>query len=220
MNHLIVGGTSGLGLELATLLKNKGMVIVTGRHNPAISGITYKEFNLTPGAGLAETIDNFVDELPAVDSFIYAAGYYQKGTLTTLEDEDIRHMLSVGIHAPIWMLREILQRQGKLKEFIAITSTSQWTPRRLEPIYTATKAALGQFANSMAEDGRISKTMVVAPAGMKTEFWRMTKQDQSGYNDPKWAAGQIIKQLDGDFYYKFVRILREPPRTEIVETRQ
>lgn len=220
MSDLIVGGTAGLGLELAKLLKSQGRdVIVTGRHDPEVDGLQYHEFDIIKNESLADAVDEFVAILPKIDLFMYAAGFYQEGTLTELGEHDIEHMLQVGIEAPIWFLRELLQRQGDLAGFIAITSTSQWTPRLKEPIYTAVKAALGQFANSTAEDTRIGKVLVAGPAGMATDFWRMTEHDISHYNDPHWVAQQILEQYDGDYNYKFIKILRDPARVDIAEQR-
>jgi short-subunit dehydrogenase len=168
---------------------------------------------------LARDIESFVAELPKIDCFVYAAGFYQEGTVTDLSEDQITEMLDVGINAPIWFVRELLQQQGDIDTFISITSTSQWTPRLKEPIYTATKAALGHFANSVSLDPRVKKTLVVGPAGMSTKFWRLTGQDQTGYNTPEWVAAEIYEALVPAYSYAFIRLLRDPARTEVVETR-
>ena len=220
MRSLIVGGTSGLGLEIARLLHAGGdEVIITGRKNPDVKGLQFQKFDLDLGGELASAVDTFVSALPKVDRFFYVAGFYQEGTITELEDQDIKNMLDVGINAPIWFVRELLQNQHEIPQFVAVTSTSQWTPREKEPIYTATKSALGMFANSLSLDSRVGKVLVAGPAGMNTPFWRMTGRDTSGDNDPVWVAKQVVEALNVDFNYAFVRILRNPPRTEVVETR-
>ena len=220
MRSLIVGGTSGLGLEIAKLLQGSGdEVIITGRKNPDVKGLQFQKFNLDLGAELSGAVDTFVSALPKIDRLFYVAGFYQEGNLTELEDQAIKNMLDVGINAPIWFVRELLQNQHEISEFVAVTSTSQWVPREKEPVYSATKSALGMFANSVSLDKRVGKVLVAGPAGMNTAFWRMTGRDTANDNDPVWVAKQIVDALKVDFNYAFVRILRNPARTEVVETR-
>ncbi len=220
MVSLIVGGTSGLGLEIAKKLRDSGdEVHVTGRRETVEQGLQfhYLEINLDPN--LPGIIASLVRKLPSVDRLFYAAGYYQEGTITDLSNDDIQHMIAVGLEAPVWFVRELLLHNGKIAEFVAITSSSQWTPRLQEPIYTATKASLGQLANSLSLDKRIEKTLVVAPAGMKTNFWHGSGQNMEKYNNADWVAGETIEALKPDFMYAFVKILRDPPRREIAELR-
>ena len=220
MNVLIIGGTSGLGLELAKLYnKDAHKVIIVGRKDPQDPALEFKKLPLSKSQNLKEDIELFVGSLPIIDAFVYVAGFYQEGTLTELGTQDIKDMLDVGINAPIWFVRELLQQQGKLGQLVVVTSTNQWKPRLKEPIYTAVKAALGQFANSVSLDPRIKKTLVTGPASMNTDFWRMTKHDKTKFNDVAWVAGQMYEALIPDYSYAFIRVLRNPARTELVETR-
>jgi short-subunit dehydrogenase len=129
-------------------------------------------------------------------------------------------MLDVGGRGLIYTVRALLSKQGELPELITITPTSQWTPRQRESIYNFVKAGAGHFTNALAEDGRIAKAMVVGPAGMKTPFWRdQPGRDMSKMLDPQWVAEQITKAREGKYQFKYIRILRDPPRVEEVETR-
>lgn len=220
MRSIVIGGTSGLGLEIAKLLKLRGdEVIITGRKNPDVGGLQFQKFDLDLGAELPGAIDGFCSALPHIDTVVYAAGFFQTGNITDLEEQSIKNMLDVGINAPIWFVREFLQNQGELPEFVAITSSAQYKPREKEIVYSAVKAGLGQFANSLSLDERVSKVLVAAPEGIKTPFWQATEHDTSTFNDPTWVAKQIVESLAIDFTYAYVKILRNPARTEVVETR-
>jgi NAD(P)-dependent dehydrogenase (short-subunit alcohol dehydrogenase family) len=217
-NALIVGGSSGLGLGLASLLSSEYSVTVTGRRDPKEEGIAFYELELGDGS-LSKTLDAFVDTLPEIDLLVYAAGFFQEGTISDLSDSDIEKMDRVGLLAPAMLLQRILKKQDKLPGFIAITSTSQWTPRKLEPVYTAVKAGLGMMANSLSQDERVGKVMIAGPAGMNTRFWEHAPRDMSVMLDPKWVAEAILKEWGKPFSYKFARFLRGPARVEVVETR-
>lgn len=172
---LIVGGTSGLGLELANLLRseNNFEIYVTGRNEPQYQQLNFIHFNIDSQTDqLPHRTDKVLSNLPwQIDLLVCAMGFYQKGTIKQFSDEDILKMMNVGLVVPTLILNRILNRQGKLPGFIAITSTSQWTPRIYEPVYTAVKAGLGMFANSLSLDPQVEKVLVAGPAGMKTNFW-------------------------------------------------
>jgi len=159
---------------------------------------------------------------------ILAAGFYQEGKLDDLKDGDIYMMLNVGLAGPTFVIKMILEQQKKLDNLVVITSSSQFTPRLMEPVYTAVKAGIAMLANSLSLDGRIGKTLVAAPAGMATPFWKGTDKDTKSMLDPDWVAEQILEQLKGDYKYRFIKLLRfssgsggfvPVPKLEVVETR-
>ena len=220
MNTLIIGGSSGLGLALAKEFADAGdKVIVTGRKDPAVDFAEFKKFDLSQ-ADLPAKIKAFVQDLPDIERLVYAAGYYQEGTLTDLTDEQIEEMLNVGGRGLIYFAKYLLAKQGKLSELITITSTSQWTPRKLEPIYNFVKAGGGHLSNGLAEDGRIAKVLVAGPAGMKTAFWDGIKRDDlDTMLDKEWVAQQILQAQQDDYKYKMIRILLQPARVEEFDKR-
>ncbi|NIM46537.1 MAG: SDR family NAD(P)-dependent oxidoreductase [Candidatus Aenigmarchaeota archaeon] len=217
---LVIGGTSGLGLELAKLLLLKEYdVFITGRKKPKLKNVNFINIDLC-SKNLASKIGNLIDSLPKIDFLSYAAGFYQKGTITELSQKDLDDMFNVGLIAPIHFLKQILIKQKTLPIFVPISSTSQWTPRLKEPVYAAVKGGLGMLANSVSLDPKIKKTLLVAPAGMNTEFWDNTDMNTKTFLDPKWVATQIMLQLNDNFNYKFIKILRESPRVVLGEIRE
>lgn len=225
---LIIGGSSGLGLELGHLLSATHQVFVTGRRNPKQSHLEFIRFELddydeklldTSLEGRVSALIGIGSVLEHVDLFIYAAGFLQEGRIYDVPLQNFDKMIRVGLLAPALLIQRVLFYQDHLPGFIAITSTSQWTPRPLEPMYTAVKAGLGMFANSLALDPKVGKTLVAGPAGMATRFWENNPRDTSKMLDPKWVAEQIMQLYADNFKYKFARIMRDPPRVEVVETR-
>jgi NAD(P)-dependent dehydrogenase (short-subunit alcohol dehydrogenase family) len=222
MNCLIIGGTSGLGLSLAHALKDTYTVYVTGRREFKDEDIAFLPLDLSQAEGLEERIGAVIKETPKLDLLIYAAGFFQDGTITDVDQEGIEAMLNVGLVAAMYVVRDVLTRQESLPEFVAITSTSQWTPRLREPVYTAVKAGLGAFSNSLALDPRVGKVLVAGPAGMATDFWKDTDpvaHDTAQMLDPEWVAEVINDARQEVYQYKFVRILRKPSRIEVAEKR-
>lgn len=220
MATLIIGGTSGLGYELAlAAAKSNEEVYVTGRREFDKPGITYKQFDLA-APNLPERIRALIESLPPITTLIYAAGYFQDGRVTDLTSKQIEEMIDVGGRGLIYAMKELLTKQDSLEELVTITSTSQWTPREREPIYNFVKAGAAHFSNAMSEDGRVNKVLVAGPAGMDTAFWEGVERDDSAQLlSPEWTANAVMSLREGDYKYRFAKILREPARVEIVETR-
>lgn len=220
MTVLVVGGTSGLGKELAKCFDKIGeTVLVTGRKNSTESSIDYEYFDLS-ASNLPSRVNKLIEHLPEISTLVYAAGYYQEGLVTDLSQAQIEEMIDVGGRGLIYLMKSILQKQGELNELITVTSTSQWVPRKLEPIYNFAKAAAAHFSNAMAEDGRVRKVLVVGPAGMNTPFWSdIERDDLDSMLDPVWVANEIMNLRTDSFQYRFAKIMRSPVRVEIVETR-
>jgi short-subunit dehydrogenase len=219
LNALVIGGTSGLGLALAKDLQAAGYeVYVTGRREVRLTGLHREVFELT-APDLPKRIEALVSKLPELDLVVYAAGFFQDGRVTELRDDQIEAMIDVGGRGLIYLMRAVLNKQAKLKELITITSTSQWMPRQYEPIYNFVKAGGALFTAAMAEDGRVGKVLVAGPAGMKTNFWEGTDRDMTKMLDPAWAADQVMQLRKADYAFRFAKIMRDPARVELVETR-
>ncbi len=219
MHTVIIGGSRGIGWELAKIYAAQGdKVTVTGRKQPdeARSGISFVGLNLS-GLAYVESIDNCITWLGAIDRLIFSPGYYQEGTVTDLDERAIEDMIQVCGSSFIFVVRAILEKQSKLDECIVITSSSQWTPRKLEPIYNFAKAGLGHFAHALSLDERVKKLLVAGPTGTKTAFHNGRNVDMSTYHKPEWVARQIFDHSQDDYRYKFIKILRDPASVEIAD---
>jgi NAD(P)-dependent dehydrogenase (short-subunit alcohol dehydrogenase family) len=209
---LVVGGSSGLGLEIARSLHASNDVHITGR-NP-VGDFPFHYFNMGTQL-LGKATQHLISQFGFIDTLAIAAGYLQKGTIDQLSPDAIVAMAQTNIIGPALLVREVLLQQEILPTFVVVTSTSEWVPRRDEPIYAATKRGMAGLAESLAEDPRIAKTLVVAPSKMATPFWMREGNDPSGGLDPAWVAERSVVQLKEEFYYRHVKILRDPARVEI-----
>lgn len=219
-NILIIGGTSGLGLSLAKKYVDIGHTLfVTGRKKSTAVGMEYLHFPISENSEeLRKSITTLTTKLPAIHTLVYCAGSAENGHIDTLSDEHILEMINVGLATPALLVQRLKNNPGKPLKVMLVTSSAHYTPREHEPVYCAVKAGLGMLGASLALDSELGKVVVVAPSGMNTPFWKEGK-DVTGYLDSDWVADQIIATSGGMFKYRYVKILREPPRVEIVETR-
>jgi NAD(P)-dependent dehydrogenase (short-subunit alcohol dehydrogenase family) len=217
---LIVGGSSGIGLELARhYIANGHRVCITGRRDPNLPGALF--FQLLIGASadvLIPAINELVAAFPGVQTLVYAAGFLQRGSIETLSDDALLTMTNVGLVAPMMLASRLKLLAPTPLKLMLITSSSQYTPRAQEPAYAATKAGLGMLGASLVRDAGIGKVLVAAPSGIHTPFWRGTDEDTTSMLDPVWVANQIVELSGGAFKYRYAKILRNPARVDVVET--
>ncbi|MGQ7844591.1 SDR family NAD(P)-dependent oxidoreductase [Granulosicoccus sp. 3-233] len=211
-NILIVGGSSGLGLDLARHYVREGHgVCLTGRHDPGLSGARYVELDIdADGAHLNRGIDQLLENFPVVNTLIYSAGFCQRATIDGLSTADITQMVNVGLVAPMLLVQRLKNHLDTPLKVMLITSSSQYTARETEPVYCATKAGLGMFGACLALDRKVGKVLVAAPSGMKSPFWRHSDNDVSEMLETQWVAARIVELSSGAFKYKFAKILRNP----------
>jgi NAD(P)-dependent dehydrogenase (short-subunit alcohol dehydrogenase family) len=215
---VVIGGSSGLGLELAKRAQATGAEVhITGREDPQVDELAFHRLVLDTGDVLKQ-FNELYSAIGHVDTLVVAAGFFQEGRVDDLSAGAIESMLAVGARAPIYGVRQLLQAQHQLAELLVITSTSQFVARVDEPIYNFVKAGTAHFTRAMAEDERIKKVLLVAPGGMKTKFWQDSGRDTSAMLDPGWVADQIVEAEKGEYRYRFIKIFREPKKVEEVET--
>ena len=218
-NILIVGGSSGLGFALAKRYRAQGhTVFITGRKDPHAPELHFCAFAITEQTEpLGAELDALLALTGPIDLLVYAAGYYQEGTLDQLSDSEILTMLNVGLTVPALLIQRLKKCAHAALDIVLITSSSQYTPRKLEPVYTAVKSGLGMLGASLALDPAIGKVLVLAPSGMATSFWDAQKEAHD-YLNPEWVAQETVSLFNDAFNYRYAKILRSPARIEIVTT--
>lgn len=218
MNSLIIGGSSGLGLALAKECADAGdKVFVTGRTDPKVGFAEFKKLDLS--ADPANAVNELVVELPAIDRLIYAAGFWRQSPIADLTDEDIEQKLNLGAKGIIFIVRDLLKKQKRLKELIVITSMSQWRPSKQEPVYNFVKAGQANMLAGLSQDGVCEKILVVAPADMREGSEGSALDEKDSFLNKAWVAQQVIKQMGSDFNFKSIKILRQPARVEVADQR-
>ncbi|ATF19455.1 SDR family NAD(P)-dependent oxidoreductase [Phaeobacter gallaeciensis] len=218
-NILIVGGSSGVGLELARHYACEGhRVTITGRVDPGCAGVQFHALSITDDvADLTAQLDELVMRVGDVQTLVYCAGFLQRGSIATLEDGALSQMVNVGLLAPMMVIQRLVRQVSGPLKLMLVTSSSQYKPQPEMPAYCATKAGLGMLGAALVRGEGIGKVLVVAPSGIQTKFWAGSDTDTSTMLEPGWVAQQIVALSSGAFKYKYAKLLRQPSSVEVVE---
>jgi uncharacterized oxidoreductase len=182
---LITGGTSGIGLELAKQLLERGnTVIVTGRDQEKLDaakrelpGIRTFKSDVSDPEAITTLHDSVVAQFPALDTLINNAGIMRNLNLNRTRDlQDVTREIDINLSGPVRMVQQFLPhlkaRKGAL--IINVSSGLAFIPMPISPIYCATKAAIHSFTQSLRVqlEGTSVTVIELAPPGVETPLFR------------------------------------------------
>ncbi|WP_163505767.1 SDR family NAD(P)-dependent oxidoreductase [Fodinicola acaciae] len=170
---LVTGGSSGIGAVVAKLLAARGAhVLVVGRDTArlAASGFACLAVDL----GSADAPSAIVEWAGDVDVFVGNAGVGYAGPVAAMTDS-VAALVTVNITAHLELVRLLLpsmvsQRRGHVA---LVSSIAGCMGVRDEAVYSATKAALRTFADSLRYEVRPAGIGVstIIPGVVDTEFF-------------------------------------------------
>jgi uncharacterized oxidoreductase len=210
---LITGGTSGIGLELAKQLLQRGnVVVVTGRDpeklestKRALPSVHTFQSDVSDPDAIASLYDSVIAQFPALDVLINNAGIMRNLDLNQNHDlRDVTRENEINLSGPIRMVQKFLPHLKTRKEaaIINVSSGLAFVPLALSPVYCATKAAIHSFSQSMrAQLKDTNVTMIeLAPPGVETPLFRgeFSEEELNGIKgmDVKVLATRAIAGIE------------------------
>lgn len=145
---LITGGSSGIGKAIAQAFIKKGAkIIILGRHKP-----DYKcEFHKVD-IGKEEEIEEAVSKLGKIDVLVNNAGIALGDFLEDAKKEDIERTIDINLKGPIYMSKYSIPKINKGGCIINISSKLGIKADIETSIYNATKAAIINLTETLAQE--------------------------------------------------------------------
>lgn len=195
---VISGASSGLGKEIALLLKTE-TVILLSRTKPEILSPTHiwLPCDITSNANILEVCKKLPD---AIDTFIHCSGVGLAKPFEETTHEEINTIVDTNVSGALHLTLEIYKKMvvQKSGHIITVVSTSGKKPRENEVLYCASKFAQAGLSESLHLEGLKHNVNVttVYPGGMKTNFYNnMPSRNIDSFMDPKHVAKQIVALL-------------------------
>ncbi|WP_420997479.1 SDR family oxidoreductase [Cupriavidus sp. 30B13] len=179
---LVTGGAQGLGLAIATALRQAGAhVIVAARNADRVhaavarldGGAEPLVLDITDEAAVAAAFANIETSHGRLDILVNNAGARNRSNMAHLDAADLREMLETNLVAPYALCRHAarLMRRGGYGRIINVSSIAGQVARANDVLYPATKGGLDALTRAMAADlGRDGVTVnAIAPGYFATE---------------------------------------------------
>ena len=210
---LVTGATSGIGRALAEAFHQAGnTVIVAGRRAALLQevaaenpGMTTMEFDVEDAAGIAGFAARLVAAQPRLNVLINNAGIMRAEDLLA-EDyatDDAEAMIATNLLGPIRLTMALLpQLRAQTKAAVLnISSGLAFVPMSQTPTYSATKAALHSWSQSLRHQLRATSVEVIelAPPAVATDLM------------PNWRNNPHAMKLD-DYIAQTMALLEENPQ--------
>ena len=182
---LLTGGTSGIGLEFARQLLERGnTVIVTGRDAGRIAEARRR----LPGLhGIVSDVADPVSiealhreataTFPALDVLVNNAGIMRNLDLTRARTlADVTREIDVNLRGPVHMVQQFLPQllARKQSAIVNISSGLAFVPLAISPVYSAAKAALHAYTRALRVQlaGSPVQVFELAPPPVETRLMR------------------------------------------------
>jgi 2-C-methyl-D-erythritol 4-phosphate cytidylyltransferase len=212
---VIFGGSYGIGADVARLADKAGARVFPFSRS---STGTYVERPET----VVRALEQVYAETGRIDAVVVSAAQLGTGRLAELGDEDVRQQLDVNLLGPVAVARASEKYLRETAGHLVLFTSSSYTRGRAEyALYSATKAAVVNLAQALADEW--------SPAGIRVnvvnpERTRTPMRLQAFGEEPEYTllrsevvAATVVDLLASDLTGQVVDIRRTPvPESEVV----
>lgn len=223
---VVIGGTSGLGLEVARLLVPEHRVTIVSDRDSEVKDASAALGcdGITCDVSRYDQVERAFEEVRrsgAVHGVAHCAAMWVGGTLTDLAPETIRRGIEVNVLGPTYVLREALRHmraQGR-GNVVYVGAVAVDAARPGIPVYRATKSYGKSLVESVARNTGTNavKVMQVHPGPMPTRLQERVGDSflDTVYTPPAAVAREIVRLLllaPEDPYVSDLRVLQADGR--------
>jgi len=191
MVAIVTGASSGLGFEIAKLLRERGteVVGVSRRAGSDVSGDASKRDTALRAIEAAE-------RLGAIDLLVNNAGIGIYGPAGSYDEATIASIIDANLIATINFCELLFPR---FKEhggtIVNVLSTAALIGKVNETVYCAAKWGARGYGEALKAEAKGTKARIIvaAPGGMNTPFWPKPRPE---FMDPADVAATIVDAIE------------------------
>lgn len=191
--YAITGGTGGIGSSLAEFLKREGAkTLILSKSSPDYP------VDLTDFTEVTETFKTLYKNHGPLDGLINCVGHLSLKPFQSLTSDEIDHVIQTNLHSLLYSCRCAKIKEGG--HIINLSSSAFSRGRKEYTVYSATKAAIVNFTQGLAEEHPELRINVVVPQRTNTPMRRhnFPEEDPSTLLSSQDVAQEILKVLRSD----------------------
>lgn len=188
--NIILGGTHGLGWEIATQLREQGNeTFVIGRSYDSETHGNGMRADMAERADMERVVAHIQNlGSTALAGFYWTVGIGYHGKFA--EQQHAVDMLHVNLVHPLGIAQEAWRKmstQDITSDMVVVSSTTGVRVRKDETTYATTKGGQVSFARNLASEAAHLKSPVrvtlFEPGGMKSPFWDTYPEKPANYEN-------------------------------------
>jgi len=186
---IIIGGTSGIGLETGKYLKSKGhKILIGGRNRPKHKNLTYKYIDVSNEF----SIKNFFKGIKKIDGLIYAVGITSpKKSIKKFDPKIFENIIKVNVTGALLILKYSYEKLTKSKaKIVVVNSFAARTHSIFSGFeYTMSKSALSGMVKQLSVEFARDDVFI------NSIFPSMTSTPMLKKNVKKTILNKIVKEI-------------------------
>lgn len=164
---VITGATSGIGLKLKNIFQNIGDIVIDISRTSTDYAV-----DVSDDKKLKATFDEIYKNNGEIDMLITCAGYGISGAVELIDEKTAKRQFDVNFFGTSNACKYAIPKMKKNGKIIIISSATAIFPLPFKGYYSASKAAVDNFARSLKME--LSNTTLevtsICPCDIKTNF--------------------------------------------------
>jgi short-subunit dehydrogenase len=211
---LITGASSGIGKATASLLRNGHTHIhAVGRSEEALKILqtvigadhcTIYQIDLRSEVERNSLERAITQNCEHIDWIIHCAGFIDPNESTLIAADSMRQTFETNTYAPIILHSLLLPHMQANGGVVFVSSTAGIWGSETFPIYSASKAAINMYAQSIARmwAQTLRTSITLCPGATNTPMRERARGDADQHQSPEIVAATIVKIILGESSYK------------------
>ncbi|MDI9314014.1 MAG: SDR family NAD(P)-dependent oxidoreductase [Hydrotalea sp.] len=192
----LIGGSRGMGLELARQLISAGAAVTISSRQPP-KGIDKKTYRFVAlDVADDKALKKTCKDLQPLDGVIYMPALYEPGPIVEIDEDFLAAMTKVNMQAPTMLAKYLARHLEQRRGFLAICgSQAGEVGLPLGQPYSASKAYLKNFCQSLSVEHPGLTVQLIAPGFVKTDLTAKNKFAMPFVMTAEAAAACIMRGI-------------------------
>ena len=200
---LVTGGTSGIGLETAKALRDRGCAVYTLSRRPAsIPGVVSLTADVTDECAVKEAVSSLFRDAGRIDILVNCAGFGISGAVEFTELSDAKKQFDVNFFGAVSVTKAVLPHMRRQKDGTIVNISSVAAPVAIpfQAFYSSAKAAMNAWSAALANEVRPFGIRVTAvqPGDIRTGFTAAREKSAVGDDVYEGRIARSVSKMERD----------------------